>query len=377
MLFKIIQQVMKILYPKKRSFPTGKIGKKIPYQLDRHLFSPCALKVIERLQQNGYQAFFVGGCLRDILLGYHPKDFDVVTNARPDQIARIFSNALIIGRRFTLVHVRFRNEIVEVATFRRDHKERAEEPSTKIIVDDNRYGSLEDDVIRRDFSMNALYYDPINKMMIDHVGGLSDLKEKTLKTIGDDAIRFSEDPVRMIRALRYAAKLNLKLTEQIKAGILAKGSMVLHVPKARLYEEFLKCFSQQNASTILAMMNSLKFSRYLIPKTVIASGKDKKIGSLLQWMNKQEILKEHHATLILLCFIGPLLKNLNETKTYDMVSKVLFDFQKLILVPKQVEYAIRNIVLNEKTPENIRMRIKPIPDIKRLKNLAQELLTKC
>ncbi|NBV29209.1 hypothetical protein EBS02_09390, partial [bacterium] len=343
MLFKFIQQVMKILYPKKRSFPTGKIGKKIPYQLDRHLFSPCALKVIERLQQNGYQAFFVGGCLRDILLGYHPKDFDVVTNARPDQIARIFSNALIIGRRFTLVHVRFRNEIVEVATFRRDHKERAEEPSTKIIVDDNRYGSLEDDVIRRDFSMNALYYDPINKMMIDHVGGLSDLKEKTLKTIGDDAIRFSEDPVRMIRALRYAAKLNLKLTEQIKAGILAKGSMVLHVPKARLYEEFLKCFSQQNASTILAMMNSLKFSRYLIPKTVIASGKDKKIGSLLQWMNKQEILKEHHATLILLCFIGPLLKNLNETKTYDMVSKVLFDFQKLILVPKQVEYAIRNI----------------------------------
>jgi poly(A) polymerase len=377
MLFKIIQQVMTILCPKKKSFSIEKAGKKTPYQLDRHLFSPCALKVIERLQQNGYQAFFVGGCLRDILLGYHPKDFDVVTNARPDQIARIFSNALIIGRRFTLVHVRFRNEIVEVATFRREHKEKAREASTEIIVDDNHYGTLEDDVIRRDFSMNALYYDPINKIMIDHIGGLNDLKEKTLKTIGDDAIRFSEDPVRMIRALRYAAKLNLKLTSQIKAGILAKGSLVLHVPKARLYEEFLKCFSQQNAPALLAMMNSLKFSRYLIPKVVIASGKEKKIGSMFQWLNRQEILKEHYATLILLCFIVPLLKDLNENKTHDMVIKILLDFQKLILVPKQVEYAIRNIVLNEKTPENIRMRIKPIPDIRRLKNLAQELLVKC
>jgi poly(A) polymerase len=376
MLFKLIQHVLTYCQSKKQT-PALTAVVKIPYSLDRNLFSPCALKVIERLQQNGYQAYFVGGCLRDILLGHHPKDFDVVTNARPDQITKMFSNAIIIGRRFTLVHVRFRNEIIELATFRREHKQDLHPSSNGIIFDDNIYGTLEDDVIRRDFTVNALYYDPINKVMIDHVGGLYDAKHKILKTIGDDLIRFTEDPVRMIRALRYAAKLNLKLTENIKAGILAKGSLLLHVPKARLYEEFIKCFNQPNASTIYSMMNTLKFGRYLIPKVILASVKEKKIATLVQWLHKQNVIKEHLAVLILLCFIGPCIKSLTDQKAKDLLLQIIHDFQKLILIPKQIEYAIRNIVLNEKIPENIRARIKPIPDIRTLKGLAIDLLAKC
>jgi poly(A) polymerase len=165
MLFKLIQKVITIFKPKK-NLPHNAHQVKIPYSIDRSLFSSAALKVIERLKQNGYEAYFVGGCIRDILLGQQPKDFDVVTNARPDQIIRVFSNAIVIGRRFTLVHVRFRQEIVEVATFRRDHRQDHDLTKNGIIMDDNRYGTLEDDVLRRDFTVNALYYDPIQKIMI-------------------------------------------------------------------------------------------------------------------------------------------------------------------------------------------------------------------
>jgi poly(A) polymerase len=376
MLLKLIQQVIDYCQPKKKPAAPMAIVK-IPYEIDRSLFSPCAIKVIERLQHNGYQAYFVGGCLRDILLGHRPKDFDIVTNAKPDEITQVFSNALIIGRRFTLVHVRFRNELIEVATFRRAQKKDVHATTNGIVFDDNTYGTLEDDVIRRDFTVNALYYDPMSKVMIDHVGGLYDAKHKQLKTIGDDQIRFTEDPVRMIRAIRYAAKLGLKLTTEIKDSIVLKAPLILHVPKARLYEEFTKSFSQPNATAILSMMVSLKLARYLIPKTLLVAPKQKKISGLLQWVNQQQPYKEHQALLIILCFIAPSLQGLTDKKLGDTLAHLIREFQKMILVPKQIEYALKNLILNEKPPEDTRMRIKPMPEMRRLKGMVVDLLAKC
>ncbi|MGI9316246.1 MAG: polynucleotide adenylyltransferase PcnB [bacterium] len=222
------------------------------FGFDRSRISRAALQVVEGLHAAGYDGYLVGGCVRDLLLGKEPKDFDVTTNATPEEVKRIFERARIIGRRFRLVHVRFRGETIEVATYRADPNRSGKKkwfkwskkqvPNSGRITDDNVYGDIEDDAIRRDFTVNALYYDPTAEQVIDYLGGVADINERCLKMIGKPEERFAEDPVRMLRVIRFKAKLGLEPEALLMASIHKHRQLLEGVPAARLFDEVLKLF---------------------------------------------------------------------------------------------------------------------------------------
>ena len=204
-----------------------------------------ALKVVHRLTEHGYQAYLVGGCVRDLLLDKTPKDFDVATDAHPEEVRDLFRNSRLIGRRFRIVHVNFGREIVEVATFRAAHdEEESERHLTEggMILSDNVYGTFDEDVHRRDFAMNALYYQPETGELVDAVGGIEDIKQRRIRLIGDPESRFREDPVRMLRAIRFRTKLGFTLDDTTAQALLKLGHLLQDIPAARLFEEILKLF---------------------------------------------------------------------------------------------------------------------------------------
>lgn len=204
------------------------------------------LKVLSGLKKAGYAAYLVGGCIRDTLLGLRPKDFDVATDAHPEQVRRLFKNCRLIGRRFRLAHVYFGKEIIEVSTFRASHKNAVGEEGRREeggrITRDNVYGSLEDDVWRRDFTVNALYCDIDDFSIIDYVGGMDDLQQKRLRVIGVAEDRYREDPARILRAIRFSAKLDFSIHSESEQAIRKLVNLITDIPSARLFEEFLKLF---------------------------------------------------------------------------------------------------------------------------------------
>jgi poly(A) polymerase len=212
--------------------------------ISRRNISNGALRVLYRLNEGGYQAFLVGGAVRDLLLGGHPKDFDIATNATPEQVRGLFRNCRLIGRRFRLAHVVFGREIVEVATFRGTSDDGSGDRHLVDgrIVRDNVYGTIEEDALRRDFTVNALYYDIADFSVRDYVGGLRDLEEHTLRLIGDPESRYREDPVRMLRAARLAAKLDFTIAPETAAPFSRLGPLLSDAPPARLFDESLKLF---------------------------------------------------------------------------------------------------------------------------------------
>ncbi|HSN16644.1 MAG TPA: polynucleotide adenylyltransferase PcnB [Gammaproteobacteria bacterium] len=241
------------------SGPTGRlpihpvIVPRAEHSISRAQISENALKVLYRLKNAGYEAYLVGGGVRDLLLGREPKDFDVATDASPEQVEKEFRNCRLIGRRFRLAHVRFGDEIIEVATFRSsgaadtrevddEDGDRAHDGGTGRILRDNIYGTVEEDAERRDFSVNALYYDIRDFSVRDYVGGLPDLRDGVLRLIGDPEVRYREDPVRMLRAVRFAVKLGFKLHPDTEAPIARLSGLLADVPPARMFEEILKLF---------------------------------------------------------------------------------------------------------------------------------------
>ena len=212
--------------------------------IDPKKISINALKVVRRLNEQGYQAYLVGGCIRDLLLGRSPKDFDVATDAHPEEVRELFRNSRIVGKRFQIVHVRFGPEIVEVTTFRGPHDEQYDENHNEsgMTLSDNVYGTFEEDVFRRDFAMNAIYYQPESEKIIDLAKGVEDINSARIKTIGEPEGRMREDPVRMLRAVRFQAKLGFDLEEQFADSIKSLGYLVQDVSPARLFEEVLKLF---------------------------------------------------------------------------------------------------------------------------------------
>ncbi len=243
------------------------------HNISRANISPNALKVLYRLKSAGFEAFLVGGGVRDLLLDRHPKDFDVVTNADPDQIKDLFRNCRLIGRRFRLAHVRFGRDIVEVATFRAAgaelDDERAHSDSGRILRD-NVYGSIDEDVWRRDFTVNALYYNIADFSIWDYVGGVDDVRARTLRLIGEPASRYREDPVRMLRAVRFAAKLNFTLAPEAARPIAELGSLLKDVPPARLFDELLKLFHSGHAVRSFELLLHYDLLRYLFRDTQAA-----------------------------------------------------------------------------------------------------------
>jgi poly(A) polymerase len=215
------------------------------HSISRANISRNAVKVLYRLSNSGYEAYLVGGGVRDLLLGREPKDFDVATNARPDEVKKVFSNCRLIGRRFRLAHVHFGREIIEVATFRSDQPPSQNEErhlENGMILRDNVYGTLEEDAKRRDFTINALYYNINDFTVVDFANGLLDLKQGVIRLLGDVESRYQEDPVRLLRAIRFAAKLGFVIEPQTQAPIARMAHLLMDVPSARLYEEVLKLF---------------------------------------------------------------------------------------------------------------------------------------
>lgn len=218
------------------------------HSISRKQISQNALNVLYTLKDAGYEAYLVGGCVRDLLLGHEPKDFDVATNALPEQVHSLFRRSRLIGRRFKLVHVRFGRDVIEVATFRAPPEENNHVDDQGRIVQDNVYGNLEQDAWRRDFTVNALYYNIRDFSIVDYTGGIEDLNAGLIRLIGDVETRYREDPVRMLRALRFVAKLGLKLDAKTEAGIFQLANLLSDIPPARLFDETLKLYLTGNAA---------------------------------------------------------------------------------------------------------------------------------
>ncbi len=229
-----------------------------------------ALKVLYRLHKGGYQACLVGGAVRDLMLGRHPKDFDVATDATPEQVSKLFRNCRLIGRRFRLAHIHFGRQIIEVATFRAPHGELHEEHHDESgrVLRDNVYGEIHDDVWRRDFTANALYYNIADFSIIDYVGGAEDIAKRRLRLIGDQETRYREDPVRMLRAIRFASKLDFSIDDSCKQAILELGSLLGDVPSSRLFEEVLKLFHSGHAEESFITLQEYDLLKYLFPDAV-------------------------------------------------------------------------------------------------------------
>ncbi|MBU2765941.1 polynucleotide adenylyltransferase PcnB [Acidithiobacillus ferrivorans] len=240
--------------PLSPGIPGARITPRNEHNVSRRQISEGALQVLNGLHRAGFQAYLVGGSVRDLLLGREPKDFDVATDAHPEQVRKLFRrNARLIGRRFILVHVQFGHEIIEVATFRGSangkENEASERSETGRILADNVYGSLEEDARRRDFTANALYYNIADRSILDFSTGMEDLQAGRLRVIGDPEQRYREDPVRMLRAVRFAAKLGFIMDTAAQAPIATCRERLQEVPSARLFEETLKLFLNGNAQT--------------------------------------------------------------------------------------------------------------------------------
>lgn len=268
------------------------------HSVSRKDISDAALKVMAGLRKGGYEAFLVGGGIRDLLLGGHPKDFDVATNATPEQVKKLFRSARIIGRRFRIVHVRFGREVIEVTTFRGSHENPA--PASKgkridnhqsaqsesgMLLRDNVYGTVEQDAVRRDLTINALYYTTKDFAVYDYTHGLRDLKKRLIRMIGDPATRYREDPVRMLRVIRFAAKLNFKIEEATAAPIAELADSLRDISSARLFDESLKLFMGGHAEHTFYLLREYQLFDPLFPEVshcLKTDGNDKLIAEALK-----------------------------------------------------------------------------------------------
>lgn len=249
-------------------------------------FSSGAVHVVERLQDRGFEAYVVGGAVRDLLLGKKPKDFDVATNATPEQIKQCFRSARIIGRRFQIVHVRSGREIIEVTTFRGHHdtdtaNQAAQASQSGRLLRDNVYGSLDDDARRRDLTINALYYDTVAQTLIDKMDGQADVAARIIRIIGAPADRYREDPVRMLRVLRFAARLEFDIEPRTRSAIAETGTLLRDIPAARLFDEWLKLFMNGFSAPTCALLREHGLLTHLMGDGVDAAH-DTSAAQLLQ-----------------------------------------------------------------------------------------------
>lgn len=270
----ILNFLKKIIQPSKTPVVTNPVRATViprsEHNISRKHISDNALKVLYRLHKEGFDAYLVGGCVRDLLLGREPKDFDVVTDADPEQIKKIFRNCRLIGRRFRLAHVHFGLEVIEVATFRaasvlQDDKQVLNKEGR--LLRDNVYGTIEEDVWRRDFTVNALYYNIKDFSVVDYVGGMTDHRAASLRLIGDPVVRFREDPVRLLRAVRFAVKLGFSLHQDCINAMHHAAELLASIPPARLYDETLKLFMSGYALQTFEMLRHYGLFQMLFPDT--------------------------------------------------------------------------------------------------------------
>lgn len=265
---------------------------KIPreqHSISRKNIDENALKVLYRLHNAGYRALLVGGGVRDLLLGLKPKDFDITTDATPEEVKALFRNCRLIGRRFRLAHILFGREVIEVATFRGHHdnekdkqdKQKVKQSQAGMLLRDNVYGSLEEDAERRDFTVNALYYDIADFSIYDLCGGLNDLAERKLKLIGDPEVRYREDPVRMMRAIRFAGKLDFTISEECAEPIRRLAPLLQDIPAARQFDEVMKLLLSGQGLVTYRLLKEYKLLQMLFP-ILFKEGEDDKANAIIE-----------------------------------------------------------------------------------------------
>ncbi len=242
-----------------------KVLSAMEHGIDPRLLSSNAIRVTQTLQENGYKAFVVGGAVRDLLLGVKPKDFDIATNATPEQVKRLFRRAFIIGRRFQIVHVMFGQDLLEVTTFRGAAGDASPKDEHGRVLRDNTFGEQHEDAVRRDFTINAMYYDPASQTVLDYHGGMADIRKKILRIIGVPEARYREDPVRMLRVVRFAAKLQFTIDAATSAPISVMAPLINNVPNARVFDEMLKLLMSGHAMACLQQLRKEGLHHGLMP----------------------------------------------------------------------------------------------------------------
>jgi poly(A) polymerase len=338
--------------------------------------NPNALQVINQLKHHGYQAYLVGGSVRDLLLRKAPKDFDVATNATPQQIRRLFRNARIIGRRFKLVHITFYRDIIEVSTFRSNEPdEQMLTNDSGMVIRDNVYGTLEQDSWRRDFTINSLYYNISDGSIVDYTGGFKDIQGKMIHVIGDPSIRYQEDPVRMLRAIRFAAKLHFNIAENSSKPIMDLGHLIQQVSNARLFDEVTKLWQCQEAKKVHELLTHYDIFKYLFPYTYDAMQQDEHIQKFIEnaLENTDARMKEQKPTTPAFLFAVLLwypMKNLaiqlqEEQGIHPLealehaMGRILNQQCKIISIPRRFTQIIREIWLLQ-FRFNKRVGLKPM-----------------
>ncbi len=318
--------------------------------------SKFAISIVEKLNKNNFEAYLVGGCVRDLLCGLNPKDFDIATNATPSEIKKIFKASRIIGKRFKLVHIFDRSELIEVATFRsgettNNDSNLVKDESGKIIRD-NIWGTLEQDTFRRDFTINALYYCPTSKKIEDNNNGLQHINKGLIVSIGDPQKRFAEDPVRCLRAIRFSNKLSFKIDNQIKDAIYKKGHLLANISNARLFDEFCKIFLYGNAERnfnklsifglnkylLLTEINQNQFSNKLIKESLRNTDK--------RYLNNQSVTPGFLIAALLWPVVLESCKSNNQInlrKFFRGMDKILRNQQNLTAVPRKFHSYIKDI----------------------------------
>ena len=331
---------------------------KIPKTLKESKFSPLAIEVIKKLKQSGFQGYLVGGCVRDSLAGIKAKDFDVSTNATPEEVRKIFRSSRIIGKRFRLVHVFRRSELIEVSTFRanaskKDNSSGVIKDSEGKILRDNVWGTLEEDCIRRDFSINALYFDPIENNLCDFHSGLQHIQKKILVSIGDPLVRFEEDPVRSLRAIRFSSKLDFKISNDVKEAIYQKGHLLGNISNARMFDEFCKIFLTKKAFNNFNKLNSFGVLKYLINTDDYVEnsfGLRFQHAALVNTDNRLKASKSVTPGFLIAALLWPRLidiskekGSLNLRKFFRSMDRIIREQQVLTAVPRKFHGYIKDI----------------------------------
>ena len=331
---------------------------KTPKTLKENKFSPLAIEVVKKLKQSGFQGYLVGGCVRDSLVGIKAKDFDVSTDATPEEVRKIFRSSRIIGKRFRLVHVFSRNELIEVSTFRanaskQDNGSGVVKDSEGKILRDNVWGTLEEDCIRRDFSINALYFDPIENHLCDFHNGLQHIQKKILVSIGDPLIRFEEDPVRSLRAIRFSSKLNFKIANDVKEAIYQKGHLLGNISNARMFDEFCKIFLTKKALDNFNKLDAFGVLKHLINTDGYAEdsfGLRFQHAALINTDNRLKASKSVTPGFLIAALLWPRLidaskekGSLNLRRFFRSMDRIIREQQVLTAVPRKFHGYIKDI----------------------------------
>ena len=346
------------------------------HTVSRQLLSPSALKVLYRLNKSGYDAYLVGGGVRDILMGLKPKDFDIATNATPDEIKALFRNCRLIGRRFRLAHIVFGREIIEVATFRGHHdnaseQEKGNNKTSKqsedgMLLRDNIYGTIDEDAERRDFTINALYYSSKDFKVYDFANGVKDVEDRIIRLIGDPETRYREDPVRMLRAIRFATKLDMKISPETSAPIKELSTLMANIPAARMFEEFLKLFIAGKAVANYEQLRSYSLFTYFFPAVEQELNNNNQLLErfiMLAMENTDKRINNDQRVTPAFLFAAmlwyPLQKNIQQINAnnqlapqdafFAALSEVMPEQQRSIAIPKRFQGVMKDIwILQDK-----------------------------